>query len=369
MNMASTFPHSGRILVVDDQTANLRVVSTLLTRYGYEVSTAENGEAMLAACKVQMPDLVLLDMLMPLMDGFEVLKRMKEDEVLMRVPVICLTAMQDRDLLVRAFEAGAVDYITKPFLAEELLARVSAHVGLKLTRDRLERVASERQSLVNLVAHDLKNPLTSIMFASEVIIHDGCKPERVPRYLEMIHESANDAVDYIRRYLESQDPHKAAALNAEHTGAGLNDTLEWLRSRYELQCESKGLAFNTVTVPEELTTAIDAMVLRQVCENLITNALKYAKEGGELTISARVGAPGFGVIMAEDRGPGIPAHKQRELFKPFTRLTEDEEHAQISTGLGLSLARQIIARFGGQLFYEDREGGGSRFVIELPLRS
>lgn len=366
--MASTLPHSGRILVVDDQVANLRVVSTLLTRNGYEVATAENGEAMFAACQVQMPDLILLDMLMPMMDGFDVLARMKQDEALMRVPVICLTAMQDRDLLVRAFETGAVDYITKPFLSEELLARVSAHVGLKLTRDRLERVASERQSLVNLVAHDLKNPLTSIMFASEVIIHEGCKPERVPRYLEMIHESANDAVVYIRRYLESQDPHNAAMDNAAHTGAGLNDTLDWLRSRYELQCESKGLAMHVVKVPEELTAAVDAMVLRQVCENLITNALKYATEGGELKLTARVGAPGFGVIMAEDRGSGIPSHKQRELFKAFTRLSDDEAHAEMSSGLGLSLARQIISRFGGQLFYEDREGGGSRFVVELPLR-
>ncbi len=367
--MASTIPHSGRILVVDDQDANLRVVSTLLTRNGYEVATAENGEAMFAACEVQMPDLILLDMLMPMMDGFDVLTRMKQDEALMRVPVICLTAMQDRDLLVRAFEAGAVDYITKPFLAEELLARVSAHVGLKLTRDRLERVASERQNLVNLVAHDLKNPLTSIMFASEVIIHDGCKPERVPRYLEMIHESANDAVVYIRRYLESQDPHNVAMDNAAHTGAGLNDTLDWLRSRYELQCESKGLAMQVVTVPEERTAAVDAMVLRQVCENLITNALKYATEGGELKLTARTGAPGFGVIMAEDRGPGIPSHKQRELFKAFTRLSDDDTHAEMSNGLGLSLARQIISRFGGQLFYEDREGGGSRFVVELPLRA
>jgi signal transduction histidine kinase len=367
--MASTFPHSGRILIVDDQAANLRVVSTLLTRNGYEVDTAENGEAMFAACKTQMPDLVLLDMLMPMMDGFEVLTRMKQDEVLMRVPVICLTAMQDRDLLIRACEAGAVDYITKPFLSEELLARVSAHVGLKLTRDRLERVASERQSLVNLVAHDLKNPLTSIMFASEVIIHDGCKPERVPRYLEMIHESANDAVGYIRRYLESQDPHKAGLDNAANIGAGLNETLEWLRSRYELQCESKGLALSIVNAAEDVLVAIDAMVLHQVCENLITNALKYATEGGELKLTARKGAPGFGVITAEDRGPGIPAHKQRELFKAFIRLTDEEEHAEMSSGLGLSLARQIVSRFGGQLFYEDREGGGSRFVVELPLRS
>src|SRR5678815_3716228 len=104
---------------------------------------------------------------------------------------------RDRELLLRAFDVGAVDYVTKPFMPEELLARVNAHVGLKLTRDRLERVARERQELVNLVAHDLKNPLRN----------NGCKPERVPRYLQMIHESAADAIGYIRRYLELQAAH------------------------------------------------------------------------------------------------------------------------------------------------------------------
>ena len=118
--------------------------------------------------------------------------------------MVFVTAAHDRDLLLRAFDAGVVDYVTKPFLPEELLARVNAHVGLKLTRDRLERVAREREELVNLVAHDLKNPLSSVLFASDLLRSGGCKPERVPRYLQMIHESADDALGYIRHYLESQ---------------------------------------------------------------------------------------------------------------------------------------------------------------------
>src|SRR3546814_20867872 len=200
----STANASGSILVVDDQPANLRVVCALLSRHGYEVITADSGEEALAIASEQAPDLMLLDMIMPGMDGFALLERIKQRPELLRLPVVFLTAAHDRELLLRAFDAGAVDYVTKPFMPEELLARVNAHVGLKQTRDRLERVARERQELVNLVAHDLKNPLTSVMFARDILIHEGTRPERIPRYLEMIHESAPDPLGYIKRYLEAQ---------------------------------------------------------------------------------------------------------------------------------------------------------------------
>ena len=159
----------GRILVVDDQDINRRVVATLLTRQGYDVISADSGKQGISQARQYQPDLVLLDMMMPGMDGFELLGHFKQDAALRRLPVVFLTAAHDRELLVRAFDSGAVDYVTKPFMPEELLARVSAHVGLKQARDRLERVARERQELVTLVAHDLKNPLSSVLFASDVL--------------------------------------------------------------------------------------------------------------------------------------------------------------------------------------------------------
>ena len=359
---------SGRILVVDDQPANLRAVSTLLTRHGYEVLIAGNGDDALALAGSQIPDLMLLDMMMPGMDGFELLAEIKLNPGLHRVPAIFLTAAQDRELLLRAFDAGAVDYVTKPFMPEELLARVSAHVRLKLTRDRLERVARERQELVNLVAHDLKNPISSVLFASDVLRNDGCKPERIPRYLEMIHESASDAIGYIRRYLEIQ----------AHTGkspvappVSLREVLLWLVARYELQVESRGMRLEvegalTDIATDDTMVAIDGLVLRQVAENLISNAMKYAP-GCAIELSIRNASPGFRQLRVEDRGPGIPPMRQHELFKPFTRLTDDDPDHGMSSGLGLSLAKQILAESGGQLWYEDREGGGACFVMELPV--
>lgn len=349
---------AGRILVVDDQPANLRVVSTLLGREGYAVDTAESGEQALELYGRGAPDLILLDMMMPGMDGFEVLAALHQRGL--DVPVVFVTAAHDRDLLLRAFDAGVVDYVTKPFLPEELLARVTAHVGLKLTRDRLERVAREREELVNLVAHDLKNPLSSVLFASDILLQDGCRPERIPRYLQMIHESANDALGYIRHYLESRS---GGGVAGEDTRACLRETLEWLQQRYEMQLDARGLTLHLSLPPSPAFVAIDPRVLRQLGENLVTNAMKYAP-GGELTLAGRPGAPGYLQLVAADRGPGIPPAKQRELFKPFTRLQDGDDG--ISSGLGLSLAKRIVDNAGGQLWYEDRPGGGAVFVIELP---
>jgi two-component system sensor histidine kinase/response regulator len=358
----------GRILVVDDQPANLRAVSTLLVRSGYEVVTASTGEEALRLATGQVPDLLLLDMMMPGMDGFALLAQIKQHPPLLRLPVVFLTAAHDRELLLRAFDAGAVDYVTKPFMPEELLARVNAHVGLKLTRDRLERVARERQELVNLVAHDLKNPLSSVLFASDVLRNDGCKPERIPRYIEMIHESAKDALGYIRRYLEIQSEHASEQLRSGDATlcAPLCEVLDWLVSRYGLQLESRGQQLHVRNASVDGVVAIDPLVLRQVAENLLSNAMKYAP-AGSVELSIRQGAPGYWQLLVEDRGPGIPALKQRQLFKPFVRLSEVDPADGLSSGLGLSLAKQIIDQNGGQLWYEDREGGGARFVIELPM--
>ena len=308
--MTQAVQSPGRILVVDDQPANLRVVGALLSRSGYEVLTAGNAQDALVLALEHTPDLLLLDMLMPGMDGFGLLAEIKQHPPLQAVPTVFLTA-----------------------------------------------------------AHDLKNPLSSVLVASDVLLQGGCRPERVPRYLEMIHASADDALGYIRRYLESQAEAIALRRRQEQSRVAvpLREVHDWIVERYELQLEQRGMRVVS-SLPDPCgVVAIDALVLRQVAENLVTNAMKYAHGGGELALDVRPGAPGYWQLRVQDRGAGIPARQQRELFKPFVRLRDDGDTT--SSGLGLSLARQIIGNAGGQLWYEDREGGGARFVIELPEAS
>jgi two-component system sensor histidine kinase/response regulator len=177
-----------------------------------------------------------------------------------------------------------------------------------------------------------------------------------------------DALGYIRRYLEIQGEHASEQLRGTDAAAHapLREVLDWLVTRYGLQLESRGQLLQMRDITVDGVVAIDPLVLRQVAENLLSNAMKYAP-ASVVELSIRQGAPGYWQLLVEDRGPGIPASKQRQLFKPFVRLSEVDPADGLSSGLGLSLAKQIIEKNGGQLWYEDREGGGARFVIELPM--
>jgi signal transduction histidine kinase len=357
---------TGHILLVSSQLPSDSSLTQLLQSSGHSVLLASNADSALAFAGIRSPDLVLIDAPLPGLTGMDLLAALHKHPNTRHVPLIFLTPEHNPQRLLHAFDSGAVDYIHKPFAHEELLARVRVHMQLKLTRDRLEQVANERQQLVNLVAHDLKNPLTSVLFACEMLEQPNCKPERTPRYLQIINESTHEALGYIRGYLESQSPAASQPDTSITPSTHLGDTLRWLASRYELQLEANGVRLRVDDAHGNACVAIRREVLRQVGENLVSNALKYARAGGELEIFARAGTPGYWQLVAQDRGPGIPDNFQPLLFKPFQRLHAQDSASVASNGLGLALARQIIVSAGGRLWYEDREGGGARFTIELP---
>lgn len=357
---------TGRILVLTAQAGQDAAIVTQLAQCGHTVMTADSVEQALLRAAAQPPDLILLDLPIPGIANVEQLATLHEPPQLRKIPVIVLASTPDRQRLLPAFEAGAVDCIRKPCEPDEVLARVQVHLRLKLTRNRLEQVARERQALVNLVAHDLKNPLTSVLFACEMLALPDVNPERAPRYLQIIEESTREALGYIRSYLENHARPPQADAVATPSCAHLIDTLQWLAGRYELQLEASGMRLRIDAPDVDACVAINGQVLRQVGENLVSNALKYARAGGELALLARPGASGTWQLVVEDRGPGIPASFLPRLFKPFQREHAEDEAAAISNGLGLTLAQQIATNAGGRLWYEDREGGGARFLLELP---
>lgn len=366
--MPNQIARTGRMLVVTAQAASASSITALLEAHGHTVLLAASRDEALARATDHVPDLVLLDLPMPGQASLELLSALHAKPGLRQIPVIVLASASDRARLLRAFDAGAVDCIGKPCAPEEMLARLHAHLRLKLTRDRLEQVARERQELVTLVAHDLKNPLGSVLFACEMLALPDCTPERAQRYVQIIDESAREALGYIRSYLQSQAP-AAAADNARSACASLGATLRWLAERYELQLEAHGLRLEVDAPEPDACVAIDPHALRQVAENLVSNAIKYAATGGALTLRAVPGLPGHWQLRVEDRGPGVAADFQPLLFTPFRRARQEDagkRHFPCSSGLGLALARQVVTDAGGRLWYEDREGGGACFLLELP---
>lgn len=363
--MPNLIASTGRILLITAPADAEIPLITQLRRHGHTLLVATSGAQALELAASEAPDLILLNLPIPGTGGADLLAALHAQPQLRQIPAIVVTSTPDQQRLLRAFAAGAMDYIDGSCPPEELLARTQVHLRLKLTRDRLAQVARERQQLVDLVAHDLKNPLASVLFACEMLALPDAAPERVPRYLRIIEDSAREALGHIRSYLEGQSRPADGEPPPADACAYLDDTLRWLAARYEAQLEANGMQLD-VEAPADACVAVGADVLRQICENLVSNALKYARDGGELRLYAVPGADGAWRLVVEDRGPGIPEDFRQRLFKPFQRVNGDDPAAPASSGLGLALARQTVANAGGRLWYEDREGGGARFLLELP---
>ena len=361
-NQSTEAPPKALILVVDDQPTNIQAVGALLYRAGYDVMPALSGAQALERCEQRKPDLVLLDMRMPGMDGFEVCGKLRQSPRTQDVPIIFLTAAHEREVLVKAFEAGAVDYVTKPFVSAELLARVKTHLELKSIRDRLAQLAAERAELTQVVAHDLKNPLAGILMATETLAKVSlAAPQETA--LSGIRDSAHRCLafidEYLGRWAQSEQP-RQMQLSCLRTQPILQDALAGLRPVAEADCIALQLAMH-----DDPPVMSNARALRHIIDNLISNAIKYGAKDSSIEVEASVGRSGMLRITVGDRGPGVPAEQHDNLFKRYVRLPGSE--AAHSSGLGLAISKEEAERMGGHLWYEDRDGGGALFSLVLPL--
>jgi signal transduction histidine kinase len=350
------------VLVIDDQQANVRMVGALLARSGYQVLPALGGVEGLELARTQHPDVVLLDMKMPGMDGFEVLKHLREAPETSDLPVIFLTADNDRENLIRAFAAGAIDYITKPFVAEELLARVLTHVDLKKSRDSLRRFAQEKQEMAELVAHDLRNYFANIMFAADLLRASPAAAPSQQRLAESIRGSADSGMLFLQAFLEQQE-HQANGATIEPLP--VRQMLCEVVDLFSRNAQAKGIELDLVPHETVLVSGLRAGVAH-VLQNLVSNAIKYSPHDSRIEITAFKHGKG-GRMQVADRGPGINEEDQAKLFQRFVRLSSEPTSGETATGLGLALAKQQARAMGGNLWYEERDGGGSVFTLELPL--
>lgn len=359
------------ILVVDDQLSNIQTVGTLLSQSGYDVMPATSGDQALQRAKLRRPDLMLLDMLMPGMDGFEVCQRWRSDPDLAAIPIIFLTAAIDRDFLVRAFDSGAVDYVTKPFVSEELLARVRTHIELKRARDHLKRYATECTELTQIVAHDLKNPLSSIQFSAMLMRRDPPPtPERMQRLVSIVLSSSSEALSFVQQYLGRwADGELQRHQNVETFE--LAPMVEEALNEFSPVAEIKGmrLLLERSDMPDDLILRVraDRMASGHILNNLISNAIKYGAGSSDIQIQFGNGHPGFARIDVLDRGPGISVSDQEKLFRRYVRLGTSTDNENTSSGLGLAISKQEASQMGGDLWYTARAGGGACFSFELPL--
>ena len=364
-------PKGSCVLVVDDIAKNLQVVGTMLRNAGYVIMPATSGAKALEGVQLQLPDLILLDLMMPDMDGLEVCRRLKADPLTQAIPVIFLTASNEMEHLVKGFGIGAVDYITKPFNPPELLARVRTHLELKHARDtilrygqELSRLNEEKNEFMGIAAHDLRSPLNAVKGYTEMMREESAmeQGERA-ELLDRIHDATTRMADMVRNLLDANRIERGEMqLNLAPTelSALMCSVTEAQRPRATAKQQTIHPATEaSVTVP------VDPNVMVQVLENLVSNAVKYSPAGKNIFVRLKKLSEAVR-IEVQDEGPGLSVEDQKKLFGKFARLSAKPTGGEHSTGLGLSIVKKMVEAMNGKVWCESELGRGATFIVEFP---
>ncbi len=359
----------GNILIVDDTPANLRLLSNMLSEQGFKVRSVINGPMALTAIRAAPPDLVLLDINMPGMNGYEVCEQLKADPTTSDIPIIFISALDEVHDKVKAFTVGGVDYITKPFQFEEVLARVRTHLALRNLQRELKAEIAERDRLIaeldayaHTVAHDLKNPLTALVGFSSLLLKRFRRltDEEIEQNLAMIAQNARKMTNIIDELLLLSSVRKVDEVSCEPLD--MAHIVAEAKSRLvDMVAESNAL----IEEPETWPLALGhAAWVEEVWANYLSNAIKYGGKPPHIRLGGEVGPNGQARFWVQDNGPGLTPEECARLFTPFERLGQVRAKGH---GLGLSIVQRIVQKLGGEVGVESTPGVGSVFYFTLPL--
>jgi two-component system, sensor histidine kinase and response regulator len=361
-------PRQARILVVDDHGTTRDLLRSVLEEGGFQVQPAATGQEALAWFQDWEPDLVVLDVLMPGMDGLEVCRRLRRLERGQETPILFLTADGRRETQMGAIEAGGDDLLHKPSLHRELLIRVRSllrirrlQVDLRQERDRLEELQKQREMLQHFLVHDLRSQLQAVLCATELIAEAaegplGAQASRIQESVLTMDRMTQDLLDIAKC--------ESGTLQAERSRFLLEATLDkWIEDLRPLfdRKEQRVRAL----VPAGLVMEGDPELLRRCFLNLVGNAAKYGPRGGETVVKVLLQGEDLH-LRIEDQGPGIPEAMRDRIFDPFVRLARDADQARTSSGLGLAFCRAVAQVHGGRIWVEPNEPSGAVFCLELP---
>ncbi len=362
------------ILVVDDNKENLKVVSNFLKAEGYQIALSLNADDALSILNNNKIDLILLDVMMPGIDGFTLCRQLKKDGRLKDIPVIFLTAKTETSDLVEGFQSGGVDYITKPFQKEELIARVNNHVALAYAKneiveqaEQIRRINRTKDRLYSVIAHDIKSPFANISMLISTLAEGylDAGSDEYNEILQSINSSTQETYSLLTNLLQwtrSQTGDLEVSPEQITIQELVANTLRFL----EPQAEKKEISLEH-KLEENLIMFADQNMMRSVLQNLVNNAIKFTRTGGIITIEAAQ-TDSLVKIKIIDNGIGIPQANMKKLFidegQVTTRGTNDEK----GSGLGLLLVKEFVQKNGGTISVESKEGEGTTFIVSMPAQ-
>ncbi len=359
----------GDILIVDDTPANLRVLSATLSGRGYEVRCVNSGAMALTVARNAPPDLILLDIKMPEMDGYQVCQQLKSDPKTYEIPVIFLSALDDIADKVKAFTAGGVDYITKPFQTEEVLARVKnqltiSHLRQKLTaqNDELMRSNLELEQFASVVSHDLQQPLQVIVGFARMLEKksQNWQSEDTKKFLGHILVSGTHMQELIRDLLAYS---RVNTSDPAYEPVDCNEVLSQVLNNLQMAIARSNAVVDYPSLP---TVMANESQLEQVFQNLISNALKFQRPNTTPRVEISVTQEDEWQFSFKDNGIGIKPEKFPSIFQMFKRLHKRQEYP--GTGIGLAICQKVIDAHGGRIWVESEPGIGTVFHFTLPVK-
>lgn len=360
-----------RILVVDDDRMNLRILEGILRNAHYALATAASGEEALAAYDQFKPDLVLLDVLLPGINGFDTCRELRRRHQHAAAPVIFITAKSESDDIVEGLSAGGVDYLPKPFRPREALARIRTHLQNRLLLEQISSANEAKNRFLGMAAHDLRNPLASIRGLAEFLLDPmlGELNAEQRDLADTIQTTSQNMLALVNELLDVATI-EAGELRLQPTPTALAEFLAKAVSLANMEGSRKGTRVEFVPPPSALPPlAIDVAKIRQVIDNLLSNAIKYSPPGSHVRVSLAAAPDGGQCFTVTDQGPGIPEGEHDKLFKDFGRLSVQPTGGEKSTGLGLAICQKIVVAHRGEITAQNLPGQGCAFAVTLPSPS
>lgn len=361
----------GQLLVADDNQDMRAYITRLLEAAGYSVEAVENGEEALASCRVNLPDLVLSDVMMPGLDGFGLLNRLRSDKATETLPIILLSARAGEDARIEGLNAGADDYLVKPFGAKELIARIDGAIRLAQLRsesqrelthymEELKRSNQELDDFAYIASHDLKEPLRGLHNYASFLQEDygQCLDEEGNRYLERMQRLVERLSTLIDRLLAYS---RLGSSELEMHPVALDQVLDEVIEDLKPFLSDQGV--DLVRANALPTICCNALRIGEVFQNLITNAAKY-NDKPEKRVEIGCNEAESPVFYVRDNGIGIAANHRDSVFRIFKRLHEQDKFGG-GTGAGLTIVKKIVERHGGRIWLESTPGKGTTFYFTL----
>ncbi len=354
------------ILIVDDVEENVQLLGNIFQEHNYDVSFASNGRYALDILETESPDLIMLDIMMPDMDGFEICEKIKENPRNKDIPIIFLTAKTQQEDIIKGFEMGAVDYVTKPFEINELIARVNTHLSLKQAKDELQDSNLTKSKFFSIITNDIKDILLGIRSCSSFMLQEinSNDFENVTKYAKILNDDSSKLYEFTENIIEwaNIQSNNFESTNKKIKGIDLvNDTIKTLNK----DMIAKHIVVEK-NIDENITIDSDLKAISTILNKLLNNAVKYSNKNGKIAINL-IDKDKYIEVNVVDNGVGIEATVASKLFRldtPYPKTTGTNNEG--GTGLGLIICKSLIEKIEGKIWLESKKHKGTTVNFTIP---